>query len=161
MRSSVLACTGLLTLTLALTACSASALPIAPDDEQYMVASSTDLETTATTFDGRTLHTISEPGYTVLLLPDDAVTPAVRAAGALRVLDGCLEVSLVDDPARYGVVLAGGVGMGAAHLVIDGSVLRFDDSLDLPRHESFPIDDAPEAYRAACPAVTGLIGIGH
>ncbi|MET4100545.1 hypothetical protein ABIB37_002782 [Agrococcus sp. UYP10] len=113
MRSSVLACTGLLTLTLALTACSASAPPTDPDDEPYLVASRTDLET-----------------------------------------------SLVDDPARYGVVLAGGIGMGGAHLVIDGSVLRFGDSLDLPRHESFPIDDAPEAYRAACPAVTGLIGIG-
>ncbi|WP_456515464.1 hypothetical protein [Agrococcus sp. UYP33] len=69
-------------------------------------------------------------------------------------------MSLVDDPARYGVVLTGGVGMGAAHLVIEGSVLRFDDSLDLPRHQAFPIDDAPEAYRAACPAVTGLIGMG-
>jgi hypothetical protein len=39
-------------------------------------------------------------------------------------------------------------------------VLPFGERLELPWPDTAPLDDAPAEYRAACPAVITLFGIG-
>ncbi|ROR66623.1 hypothetical protein [Agrococcus jenensis] len=53
------------------------------------------------------------------------------------------------------------VGLGPHSLVIDGAALPFGERLELPWADTAPMHEVPADYRSACPAVGGLIGIGH
>lgn len=150
----------LLALATALSACSTSPAPTHGDDETFLVASADPLESSTTTRDGRTLLELSEPGYTVLLEPDMSAADIEHVAGTLQLADGCLEVAVDGDRARIGAVLAGSIGMGPSWLVDDGATLAFGERLGLASTAAPSIDEAPASYRAACPDITGLLGIG-
>lgn len=161
MRSPAVAVSAcLLALATALSACSTSPAPTQEDDGTFLVASAESLESSTTTRGGRTLLEVSEPGYTVLLEPDMRAPGTEPVTGTLHVADGCLEVAVDGDPARIGAVIAGSLGMGPTSLVDDGATLRFGERLELVSTAAPSIDEAPASYRAACPGITALLGIG-
>lgn len=150
----------LLALATVLSACSTSPAPTQEDDETFLIASADPLESSTTTRGGRTLLEVSEPGYTVLLKPDMRAVDVEHVAGTLQLADGCLEVAIDGDRARIGAVIAGSIGMGPSSLIDDGATLPFGERLELPSTAAPSIEEAPASYRAACPDVTRLLGIG-